>query len=321
MINYKTAFILLFTTILVIEVKAQVNHDTSGNFDYIQNYVFPANHLPYDVSNRFRIGNQVSTQTTPGNVIIPSNASVTIQTLYSFSEIYIKSGFEIRPNSFFSFLANIPVGNDVKWNNPYGYVALTYNLDNTGYLNLEPLTFSNPANKSPMWGLEIYNEGLNFWRPYGGGEVNYKLFIATSGNIGMGKNPSYKLDVNGDIAANGSFITSSDKRLKSEIKPLTGCRAKFNQLNGKSYNKAIESEKNLTKTNQSKQMGLIAQDVIKIYPELVTQDSSGIYSLDYMGLLPIIIETLKEQKQRYNCNTKKINELKQYINEHYASTL
>lgn len=321
--NYKIAFIVLFTTINTIGLNAQVNHDPNGNFDYIQNYVFPVNQdlLPYNVSTRFRIGSQVSNQTAQGKVIVPENASVTIQTFQPFfSEICIKPGFEIRPFAYFSFVNDIRVGNTLS--SHIGNVALTYNLDNTGFLNLDPLIFSNPATKSQMWGVEIYNEGLNFWRPYSGGDVNYKLFITSAGgNVGIGKIPFYKLDVNGDIATSGSFITSSDKRLKSEIRPLIGCNIKLNLLNGKSYNKTTKSQNSFIKPNESKQMGLLAQEVMQIYPELVTQDSTGIYSIDYLGLLPIIIETIKEQKSRYENNHKKIDAIKQYINETYSLTL
>lgn len=94
------------------------------------------------------------------------------------------------------------------------------------------------------WGIELTNElnysGLNFWRPYPNLAFgNYFMYISTNG-VGIGKLPSYKLDVAGDIATSGAFRVISDARLKEGIQPLT-VGDKLYLLEAKSYKKTIPS--------------------------------------------------------------------------------
>jgi hypothetical protein len=93
------------------------------------------------------------------------------------------------------------------------------------------LTFG--GNESSSWthqnglqGIEYWNSGLNIfvpWPAYEGG--NYKLFVQNNGNVGIGKYPTYKLDVNGDIATFGTIQITSDMRLKKNIIPLDGIKS------------------------------------------------------------------------------------------------
>lgn len=171
------------------------------------------------------------------------------------------------------------------------------------------------------WGIEYFEDGLNFWIPYPRPNWgNFKLFLKDDGNIGIGKKPSYKLDVAGDIATSGVYRTTSDIRLKSDIQDLSGCLDKIVQLKGKSYmkkksypisvnnstlNYISDSIKfNTTYLSSSKeeinsptkQFGFIAQELQPVFPELVSQNNEGYLSIDYMGLIPVIVEAIKEQK-------------------------
>ena len=58
--------------------------------------------------------------------------------------------------------------------------------------------------------------------------------------------------------------------------------------------------------SSNKQIGLIAQDVEKIFPELVTTDNNGYKSVNYTGLIPVMIESIKTLQ-------KEIEELKKKI--------
>ena len=59
---------------------------------------------------------------------------------------------------------------------------------------------------------------------------------------------------------------------------------------------------------EGKQIGVIAQEVEEIYPELVTTDADGFKSVDYTKLAPVLIEAIKEQQ-------KQIDELKRMVEE------
>jgi hypothetical protein len=105
---------------------------------------------------------------------------------------------------------------------------------------------------------------------------------------------------NGDVHAGGFFYTS-DRRTKTDIRPLTGALAKVLQLEGVSYTSL--------KTN-SRGVGLIAQDVEKIFPEVVAEDpDSGLKTLNYGQLVGPMIEAIKEQQQQIEVLEARIEQL------------
>ena len=117
-----------------------------------------------------------------------------------------------------------------------------------------------------------------------------------------GNNPSNAFVVNYDGSAtlSGDLTINSDARLKSSIISLGNTLAKLLLIDGKSYT---------TKTNESKsKIGLLAQDVQKVFPELVktTNDKNKTLSVNYQGLIPVLINAIKEQQ-------KQIKELKRLI--------
>jgi len=73
------------------------------------------------------------------------------------------------------------------------------------------------SNTIPVWGIEYLNSnedgyGLNFWKPHGPGQglINYALFVADNGRVGVGKNnPLAKLDVAGSFRAESANITGN----------------------------------------------------------------------------------------------------------------
>lgn len=90
-------------------------------------------------------------------------------------------------------------------------------------------------------------------------------------------------------------------------------------------NKAELTEKELRYEEEMKQyeklraeaaknhLGLIAQEVQTVYPELVKEDSAGYLYVDYIGLIPVIIEALKEQQSTIDAQSRKIKELEKEI--------
>jgi hypothetical protein len=88
--------------------------------------------------------------------------------------------------------------------------------------------------------------------------------------------------------------------LKANIISLGSTLAKLMQIDGKSY---------VMKKDVSKQkIGLLAQDVQSVYPELVKEanNEEGTLSVNYQGLIPVLINAIKEQQAE-------INELKKLI--------
>jgi hypothetical protein len=107
-----------------------------------------------------------------------------------------------------------------------------------------------------------------------------------------GDNPSNAFVVNYDGSATlaGELTIDSDARLKSNIITLGNTLSKVLLLDGKTY--SLNSGDNTTK------IGLLAQEVMELFPELVTKsnDKQGTLSVNYQGLIPILLNAIKEQQ-------------------------
>ena len=127
---------------------------------------------------------------------------------------------------------------------------------------------------------------------------NTKMTIDVGGNVGIGTtNPGERLEVNGNVKAS-AFLYSSDINLKQNIQNIPNALQKIQQLNGV-YFQWKESGKD--------GVGVIAQDIEKVFPELVATDpNTGLKSVSYGNLVAPLIEAIKEQQ-------KQIDELKAEI--------
>jgi hypothetical protein len=90
-------------------------------------------------------------------------------------------------------------------------------------------------------------------------------------------------------------------RLKTNIISLGATLFNVLKIDGKSYSMKRDAQ-------QKTKIGLLAQDIQKVYPELVTEQN-GILSVNYQGLVPVLINAIKEQQVLIESNTKLINQL------------
>jgi len=93
------------------------------------------------------------------------------------------------------------------------------------------------------------------------------------------------------VQINGKLVFTSDERLKKNIEPLKASLDKVMDLKGVSYE--WKSENGFGK---GKEIGLIAQDVEAVIPELVYTDSKGYKALSYDKMVPVLVEAIKEQQ-------------------------
>lgn len=132
-----------------------------------------------------------------------------------------------------------------------------------------------------------------------------------TGRVGINREPLYTLDVNGPVRADQTLY-SSDLRFKRDIKDLSNSLLSLKQMKGVSYNFSEQKDSlyaSLSKDGSTKRhFGFIAQDFQKIFPDLVYEDKSGYLSIDYVAVIPVLVEAIKEQQAQ-------IEELKKQINK------
>jgi len=93
-----------------------------------------------------------------------------------------------------------------------------------------------------------------------------------------------------------TVATPSDGRYKEDIHPLEASLDKLMQIQGVSYAWKMEEVKGVG-YKKGRQIGLIAQEVEKVLPELVQTDAKGYRTLSYDKLVPVLIEAIKEQQK------------------------
>ena len=126
------------------------------------------------------------------------------------------------------------------------------------------------------------------------------LFSETSS--GIWASPSITTaTLNGDLVVTGDVTSNSDERLKDNIETITSALDKVNALRGVYYDK-----------DNSRHVGLIAQEVEKVLPEVVmtASDEMETKSIAYGNIVGLLIEALKEQNKRIEDLTKKVNNMK-----------
>ena len=113
---------------------------------------------------------------------------------------------------------------------------------------------------------QIANDAIN------GDKLKYDIVISTSGSITA-----------------TTFTASSDKRLKENIEDVDDALDKVCAMEGVTYNFKANPEE--------KRAGVIAQDLENVCPELVQHDSKGMLSVNYIDIIPYLIESIKELKE------------------------
>lgn len=224
-------------------------------------------------------------------------------------------------------LGDVKIGVQTTW--PSGGKLEITGINKT----LETRIFSTSANISRLWtinskyafafGIDINGYGhiyRNINSPYS------IMTFKSNGYFGIGRTPYYKLDVNGSIRVSYT-IYSSDRRLKSNVTPISYQTKNLFKLNSVSYNlndiikksekvaqtETMDSTKIISeppKYDNRIHYGFIAQEVRKIYPELVYEDEEGMLGIDYVAFIPLLIEELKQQNKSIEKLRKEVEILK-----------
>ena len=132
-----------------------------------------------------------------------------------------------------------------------------------------------------------------------------------AGSVGIGMYPdptTYKLSVASKIYCVGGVTTTSDIRYKKNITTISAPLDIISQLRGTSYEFRTDEfpQKGFS---EGKQLGVIAQEVEKVLPELVTTGTDGYKSVNYDGFIPVLIEGMKAQQTQIELQQQIIEQL------------
>ncbi len=159
------------------------------------------------------------------------------------------------------------------------------------------MRWKNTSNASTYWDVAGRTSALN---SQGSAELN---FFYNDGSLNV-----LKLFGDGDATLAGNLMENSDRRLKKEISSISGVLYKLNQLHGYYY-----QWKN--RPSPHRQVGLIAQEVQQIFPELVREDDQGMLSVNYTKFVPLLIEGMKEQQEQIKTQQNQIQELTKLVQQ------
>jgi hypothetical protein len=110
------------------------------------------------------------------------------------------------------------------------------------------------------------------------------------------------LTVNSNIYAKSVISQTSDARLKENLKIIDKPLEKINQLTGYTFDRI---------DLKTRDAGLIAQDVLNVLPEIVSQSDDGYYSLAYANMAGLFVESIKTLVQRIEHLEKQVQTLSQ----------
>jgi len=203
--------------------------------------------------------------------------------------------------TFYSGLSDTTAGN---------FIISGGGADEGGQINLEL-----PANWDTVfqyWAIDSYQDSFRIFRD-APGPGTPSLFIDTNGNVAFGASVQgiNTLTVRGNMLVSttgapggqGSvwahvYFPFSDEKLKENIRPVKGLDV-ITRLKGVKFD---------IKGTGKKGVGLIAQDVEKVLPELVeTPSGTNLKSVQYESLVGPLIEALKEQQAQIDALQKEID--------------
>ena len=250
------------------------------------------------VNSLFEVGN--GTTTIPHNAFtVLMNGNVGIDTHTPSTKLHITNGTDASVGGSDGFLVagnisglNLAIDeNEIMARNNGAASSLFLQNDGGevvtgGALNLNRFVASGVALKvngdEALW----YNGTYFSWGF--GGTANF-----FDDNVGIGiSNPDVALDVSGSIEYTGTITDVSDERLKENFKPIDNALSNISKVNTYTYTMKDDTDK-------LREYGVIAQELQKIFPEMVTEvdTENGYLGVSYVQLVPVLVKAIQEQQE------------------------
>ncbi len=126
----------------------------------------------------------------------------------------------------------------------------------------------------------------------GSGSVGFQRSadaITTAGRFFVANTSNTSIKTTGGITAAKNVSAYSDKKLKQNISPIRDAMKRLKRVRG--YNYQFKSDPTVDC------LGVIAQEVKATFPQLV-KDDDGILTVEYTGLIPVLLEAIKSLDAR-----------------------
>ena len=257
-----------------------------------------------------------------GNIIIDTTAKLRFvdrSTLYSANNGWLKAnstgyvlianlevkGTDLDPDEFV-LTSNVGYANST--NSTYDVICydesaskwLRTRLTHLANLEVDTLKLGLVTANATSGEVRV-NANTNF-----GGSTSSLFVSNTAARVGIGgvTNPQTALHVQGAVYVTGDVTAfyTSDANLKKNVTPIDNALEKVRWLSGVSFEWDQEKISGLpfVGPKPGKDIGLIAQDVERVFPEAVMEREDGYKAVDYSRLVPVLIEAVKELSYRLN---------------------
>lgn len=202
-------------------------------------------------------------------------------------------------------------------------------LRNNGFLEAFDRIRAYSSTDNTAEFVDFFHDGTAaFFNSQGDGDIRFRLnnqvrMRLSTSNLGEGalainrNNSNFNLDVGGNARNTTGSWTTSDERFKKNIEAMPVVSQSIMQLKGLTYQMRQEKIGSVDLTNDDGQLhfGFLAQDVEKVFPDLVKMDQEGFLALRYEGLIPVLVEGFKEQQNLINLGNDEIANLNNEITE------
>ena len=230
-----------------------------------------------------------------------------------------------------------------------GYFTSSYPSANSHAVHAE-ITATGSGSFKAVYGVSIPSDGWGYGGYFQGGGTGVQGTVYPTGtgsyygvygrvNGGSGTNcaifgigyngtTNYSGYFSGNVTVTGTFSNPSDERFKENVQPFNNALSKIKLMDVHTYNYIPMSEEKQLVLPEGEQIGLIAQELEEILPQLVTDEvhaydkNEGIEGVEkdmdkieykginYIGLIPVLIEAIKEQQVQIEELQRQINELR-----------
>lgn len=119
-----------------------------------------------------------------------------------------------------------------------------------------------------------------------------------------------KIESNGNMEISGMLTENSDIRLKTNIEALSNVLSRIDKIQPVKYDFIDQINH-----PSMRQIGFSAQEIQKVFPELVSQNKDGYLSVAYTNMTAVLLQAIKEQHEIIETQQKNILALQQNIYE------